>query len=222
MSFEEDFLQHARVVEEQAHAKAQIRKYTKRWFELERERRKLVRAIDRSTQRILRTMVETRRGAIAANLSAEIVHEVEDRLNAEGVMEDLIRARFENESRRSTGEGPWTDLKPTTIKAREREGYGAGPILFNTGALKTMAQQAVAGTFKMNFEEIEWPDIDEIGLEYAAAMNFGYAAGGIPARPFFSRPTRAEMKPIYFKAQMILRQIMRQRQAEVEQEVANK
>ena len=185
-------------------ARSQIQHWRNEYAQLNRRRKQLVRAIDRMSKRMIRLVEGAGVSQEEHVFAAELVHQVENTLNARGVMENIIQARFDAQAARTTGARPWKGLKPGTIKARIRAGYGAGPILQNEGTLLANAQTAVADTFKMNFSEIEWPDIESIGLEYAAAQNFGYSDNNLPARPFFLKPSKEEMAPIYAEARALL------------------
>ena len=219
MSFVEDYTSLSHVVGEQQTAKKQMMKWSARWHELERMRRALVRKIDRATQRLLRVTVPTENGAVSLDVAAEVVHEVEARMNSQRVMERIIEMRFLTQNSQSTGDGtPWEQLKEATIKRRVREEFGEWPILVNTGKLRDQAVLAVMGTFRMNYEEIEWPDISELttNVPYAAAQQFGFSPNNLPARPYFNKPTRAEMDEVYKEAMRMYHEIMRRKAGGVE------
>ena len=201
-------------------AKSQIQHWRSEYAQLNRRRKQLVRAIDRMSKRMLRVVEKITPDGEAQHVAAEasIIHEIENELNARGVMERIIADRFRTESSRAYGGRRWTHLKPGTVKARIRAGYGAGPMLQNEGTLLANAQTAVADTFKFNYDEIEWPDIEEIGLDYAAAQNYGTEY--IPARPFFLKPSQREMKWIYDLARRMLANKMHGRMTNPEEVLA--
>lgn len=65
-----------------------------------------------------------------------------DVLRTEGA--DAIRKAFGDNFNRQGARGPWPALAPSTIAQRIRLGYGAGPILQRTGALKRHVTTAPA------------------------------------------------------------------------------
>ena len=214
-TFENAVAELGEVDQGRALAKSQIQHWRNEYAQLNRRRKQLVRAIDRMSKRMLRITEGLGVSQKEHVFAADVVHQVENTLNARGVMEGIIQARFDMQAARTTGARPWRGLKPGTIKGRIRAGYGAGPILQNESVLLANAMTAVADTFKMNFEEIEWPDIDSIGLEYAAAQNFGYPGNNLPARPFFLRPSKEEMAPIYAEARALLLEFSMKKRAGV-------
>ena len=185
-------------------ARKQVQHWRYEYANLNRRRKQLVRAIDRMSKRMLRITQGTEATAKSQVVSAEIVHRVENELNSRRVMQNIILQRFQMQAARTTGARPWRQLKPGTIKGRTKAGYGPGPILQQEGTLLDNSMTAVADTFKMNYDEIEWPDIDDIGLPYAAAQNYGSPDRNLPARPFFLKPSREEMAPIYVIARRLL------------------
>lgn len=100
-----------------------------------------------------------------------------------GIMHDAVEQNFEEE-----GRPKWDELRPSTIKRREKEGKGSGKILQRSGKLASSVEQhadndeAAVGTNKV----------------YATTQHFGAKKGqfgktkrgapipwgDIPARPF--------------------------------------
>ena len=91
---------------------------------------------------------------------------------AAGHLADSVADSFDRQA--EPAGAPWRPLLPKTVRARQRQRYGAGPILERSGglALSILADHdktsAVAGT----------------NLIYAATHHFGDGRRGIPARPF--------------------------------------
>lgn len=69
-------------------------------------------------------------------------------------------------------------------------GYGPGPILQRTVALKESAKAAVANTYRLNHAAIAW-SLAKVRVAYGAYHQRG--AGRLPARPFIYQPDGPEL-----------------------------
>ena len=99
-------------------------------------------------------------------------------------------------------EGPgWAPLKPETIAGRIRAGFAAGPILHMSGALRR------AATDDADVDISSDTLLYRTTLPYAAAHQFGYRPGGLPARPFIRTeliaPAVAEVFEKEFRTRVI-------------------
>ena len=100
-----------------------------------------------------------------------------------------IESRFAKQETHGTR---WAKLKPATIKARIRKGYGAAPILVNTGRTKRKAIADANNNFTLdNRVALSARRLGEIP-EY---LNDGTPR--MPARPFYAPLDEKELKPIF-------------------------
>lgn len=161
-------------------------------------------ALKRLEQRIqprLRRMLQ-RVANIEKAISAEIVHEVEEKINREGFPERIMLGRFKAQSEHGPGSRKWRPLTPKYKAWRIRQGYGAGPILTRTGVLRAAAIESVRDSFSMN-KPMKW-DVGNVNVDYAEPVN--------NIRDFTSPPNDAEMKPIMRRARQIVKSILRRLQ----------
>jgi len=105
--------------------------------------------------------------------------DAEQEVRKQGLPGQIIKKRFDREA---TSGSRWAALKPSTIAARIRKGFGRGPKLVNTGALERDAIAAANDSFTIDLRRRLKPD--DIGLEYAVFVNNGTPR--MPARPFFA------------------------------------
>lgn len=93
------------------------------------------------------------------------------------------RAVFDTEG--AAGRGAWAPLAPSTIRQRLRLGYGAGPILVRTGALRDHVLSAdaqinrVGGGWELRIE----PGRVVAGVPKYYALAMGRAENNLPGRP---------------------------------------
>lgn len=90
---------------------------------------------------------------------------------------------------------PWAALKPATIRARERAGYGAGPILTRSGHMRRR--------FHFVWGPRSYREINRV--HYFPHHQFGAPRANIPARPMivllvqdkqeFTRQSRRHLMP---------------------------
>ena len=160
---------------------------------LERARRKLDREIERMIKRL---------GTVSsAQFPADMMARISKAINDEGWMENIIKRRFNREKQTVPGAN-WKPLAPSTIRRRMAQGYGARPILLNTGRLKQGAMDAVEDTFAIGTRggvrsgRIKWR-ITNVGVSYASYVH--------RERPFLLPPTRKEMKPVLARVRRLLR-----------------
>jgi len=162
---------------------------TKRWAKL---RESLLKRVERVVSR-------TKDFSDASTLKA-VARRVEERINAEGHMQRMMKARFQAEAEHGPGSRKWKALSPRTLISRMRAGFGRGPILQNTRALAGAAQAAVAGTFKL--KGVKW-SISRVAVPYGKYHQSG--GGRLPARPFINNPTPTELQPVMKRVKDIIR-----------------
>lgn len=147
----------------------------------------------RSTLAITRLRAVTTRLRILSSrtTTARLTKAVEDHVNRQKEMQKIIEGRFRSQSARSYGARRWAALKPSTIAARRRMGYGAGPILKRTASLKEAAKAAVAGTYRMAHSSIRW-QLSKVRVPYGKYHQLG--GGRLRPRPFFFQPDNSELQ----------------------------
>ncbi len=155
-----------------------------------------MRSIDRMIQRLSLTSKN--------DMPDKVLKKIETTINKEKFMQKIVEQRFKAEAARADGSQKWKSLRPATIKRRVRQGFGARPILQNTGRLKEGAKRAVANSFK--FRGINW-DVGMVGVEYAEYHQNG--AGKIPRRAFLNKPNAAELEPVLKRAREVARKELR-------------
>lgn len=102
-------------------------------------------------------------------------------------MIEVIRAAFARnfDSEGSTGRGAWAPLKPRTLAERARLGYGPGPILTRSGALRahvlTAEPQILGGAGVVQLRIEPSPVVD--GVPKYRALAKGYAPNNLVGRP---------------------------------------
>lgn len=137
--------------------------------------------------------------------NSTLLKEVEAEINRAGFMERIIDRRFTRQAERTTGEGRWARLKPSTVRDRIRQGFnGTRPILVRTGALYGGAREAVQGSFKLS--GIKW-DVNQIDVSYAKYHQQG--GGKLPRRAFFNDPTAEELLPTMNRVRELVRMKIR-------------
>jgi hypothetical protein len=118
-----------------------------------------------------------------------VIRRIERVINQEGWGEFIIRTRFTKESQHA--EGPrWRPLAASTIKQRLRKGYGAGPILVNTGRLMRDAVQKARRSITLGLRGVPRTDwtVSKLGIEYSKYVH--------RKRPFFRKPSRREWERV--------------------------
>ena len=134
---------------------------------------------------------------------SRLINKVQAKINAEGWPQRIVQQRFEVESSRSINGEPWAALSAATIRYRLTKGYGAGPILFNTGRLKAAAISAASGTFRIGRPGTRF-SIGRVGVGYAKYHETG--TGRMPRRSFFSNPSEEESELMNARAAKLLGQ----------------
>jgi len=120
---------------------------------------------------------------------------VEKKVNAAGLMEDIIEKRFENEAESATGAGPW--------RARQVEPKDGHPILYDTGAMMLSAIRAVRGSFKLDKSQIRFR---MVGMPVYAEVHQKIGVGKDKIkRKFFNPPTAAELKAAWAYANKVFK-----------------
>jgi hypothetical protein len=118
---------------------------------------------------------------------ARIINLVELRVNAMDMMERIIEARFRLQSSRSYGGRSWAPLAPETVRRK-----GSSQILVDSGSMRQSAILAVAGTYQVGWDRIDW-DVDQLIEDCASYHMTG--TPNMPPRQFFLRPDRRELGP---------------------------
>jgi hypothetical protein len=115
-------------------------------------------------------------GATIAELPAVLT-------DAVPTIRDAHRAVFTSEG--AAGRGRWRPLAPSTLAERKRLGFGAGPILVRTGALRdhVLATPAVVTTRGDTVELRIQPDPYVAGVKKYAALAVGDSGRNLPGRP---------------------------------------
>lgn len=85
----------------------------------------------------------------------------------------------------AAGRGAWAGLAARTIRERVRKGYGTGPILERTGALKqhVLKTPAVISRTGDGYELRIEPTKEVDGVPKYHALAMGYAENNLPGRP---------------------------------------
>lgn len=116
-----------------------------------------------------------------------IKQKVEAEVNKQGFMENIIKARFDKEAARSTGDRPWEPRKEAKSDA-----FSSHPILQKTGALLHSALRAVRNTYRFAARQT-WFHIFSVNVHYGKFHQFGTPK--MVARPFMLDPTPQELIP---------------------------
>lgn len=103
----------------------------------------------------------------------------------------------ENFTSESSGDGrAWQPLKPFTIAERLKRGYAAGPILVQSGRLRSSLLNPGAAD---SYEDLQtasngWTLL--VGTENSYALKHELGEGRIPARPFIALSDQAEQRVV--------------------------
>ena len=111
-------------------------------------------------------------------------------VNRQKEMQQIVERRFARQATRAVGGRRWAALKASTIASRTRMGYGVGPILQRTIALKESAKAAVANTYRITHARMKW-SVSRVRVSYGKYHQFG--GGRLPARPFLFQPDNSEL-----------------------------
>lgn len=159
------------------------------------------------TKRKLASAMSLLRRVSSPSFKGRVQAKVERQINQEGWPEKIIQRRFEVESTHYAGGTQWAPLSPATIRSRLRRGFGTGPKLFNTGALKASAVRGAHGAYRMGRPGTRF-SIGRVSVRYAKYIQRG--TGSMPARKFYDNPNEAEMRPINRRAAQLLARYARQ------------
>lgn len=109
-----------------------------------------------------------------------------------GLMPALQKAKEIVENKFDNNPTSWVPLSQYTLLDRRRKGFAAGPMLYRTGHLKSVAVQEIA---------VDGPAEGHIATSDPIATAQNNGGGNIPARPFYTL-TDAEKKQVFeaFKA----------------------
>lgn len=99
------------------------------------------------------------------------------------VIRNAHERNFDTEG--STGRGAWAALSPRTLAERSRLGFGPGPILTRTGALRehVLSTPAVIRRGGNTVELRIQPDPNVGGVPKYRALALGYRPNNLPGRP---------------------------------------
>jgi len=126
--------------------------------------------------------------------SGTLFKRVERRVNASGIMSDIMRLRF-LQGRRHVGHGRrWKALRRGRKGTIIRRKFPGAPILIQTGRLVNYASRVVRNTFSLTKMPI-WESIS-IPLVYADYQN--------KMRPFMENPSIQELQPALAMARRFL------------------
>lgn len=133
--------------------------------------------------------------------SGALFRRVERRVNATGVMSDIMTLRFLQGRTHAGGGRKWRKLSASTLKYRR---FPGAPILIQTGKLAGMAAKAVRNTFSMTKMPLWEPLLGKVAVAYAEYHEHG--TGKMPARPFMGNPTMKELAPAMAMARKFMDQ----------------
>ena len=139
-------------------------------------------AIDDLRRKMPKVLGDMRRVAGAlSRLTPEMIQEAklyaELEVKQSGLPGQLMKKRFDREA---TSGMSWAALKPSTIAARIRKGFGRDPKLVNTGHLEREAIANANDSFTIDLRYKLRPE--NIGVPYAVFINDG--TPNMTARPF--------------------------------------
>ena len=143
-----------------------------------------ISALDDLRRKIPTVLGKIRRVAGALNrLTPAMVREAklyaEQEVRRSGLPGQLIKKRFDKQA---TSGINWAALKPATIKARLRKGYGRGPKLVNTGALERDAIANANDSFTIDLRY----KLNATNIAVAYAEFIQHGTPKMAARPFFA------------------------------------
>jgi len=138
----------------------------------------------------LKTVSLRLRMLASSRTTTRLTAQAEAVVNRQKVMQQIVEQRFARQSTRAVGGRRWAALKASTIASRTRMGYGVGPILQRTVALKESAKAAVANTYRIAHSRIKW-SVGRVRVSYGKYHQRG--GGRMPARPFLFQPDNSEL-----------------------------
>jgi hypothetical protein len=156
----------------------------------------------------LRALATRLRALASRPVTTSLISRTEQFVNRQKAMQFIMEKRFQRQSTRSVGGRHWRALKASTIRQRRRMGYGAGPILQRTVALKESAKAAVANTYRVDHSLIRWA-IGRVRVKHGRYHQLG--GGSLPARPFINMPDGSELAEADRMAARELRRLVRVR-----------
>lgn len=158
-----------------------------------------IAALRRQAKQQLQAILPKLKRGQMGSLRNRVISAINRRINAEGWMERIIRARFDAESAHNPGGPSWAPLTQATIASRISKGFGSGPILVNTGRLREGAIRSVSGTFSLTSPQ-KWTYL-KTGVYYAKWAG--------DARPYLQPPNKAEIAPVLARCQVLMGQEIR-------------
>lgn len=99
------------------------------------------------------------------------------------ITDGIMREFAANFTRQGSGAGQWAPLRPFTVRQRQEHGYGAGPILVQSGRYRaSFVQRGAAGHYE-RVQQTGTGTIYEVGSDDERGLELELGRANMAARP---------------------------------------